>query len=447
MADLAVGTEVFDECCTSTNSTFVAKCAKTVESYNKRIPSAKGKYPVEWAVYGSSKALFTYSYRLHILSASLNTRSRLQSLGSSEKQALTMLCNSCMTRWRIGLSKPRRLFMSLLIRSSSSSSNSNDPSTFNTIAQDRLGHVMQIYEDFVGLTEVKEAQNKVVSAEQKFLQVQEDRRSMQAQLLAVQADVRAVSAELEKTSRTDSRYIDLVKREHEVLLVERDMSTKIKALDKAERDFFALLSAALRESHEKERARAEKTKYWSIIGSVIGAIIGIVGSTINNMRRMRELRAIVTESGENTAEYKDLAVKALQSISDQQSKMQEYMNFLSDGGKVADVDPGTINAAPNVFINRNELSENTHTIVEELEKHSAGLSSKLQEILKVVAVGRAAEDGDNVVYAGPEMESLILTSEEKLQNSMRKISVLSTVAISSVVTVGLGIMILILRGS
>ncbi|GFO15177.1 hypothetical protein PoB_004168200 [Plakobranchus ocellatus] len=48
MANLAVGTEVFDECCTSTNSTFVAKCAKTVESHNKRIPSAKGKYPVEW---------------------------------------------------------------------------------------------------------------------------------------------------------------------------------------------------------------------------------------------------------------------------------------------------------------------------------------------------------------------------------------------------------------
>ncbi|GFN81002.1 hypothetical protein PoB_000750800 [Plakobranchus ocellatus] len=48
MANLAVGTEVFDEYCTSTKSTFVAKCAKTIESHNKRIMSAKGKYPVEW---------------------------------------------------------------------------------------------------------------------------------------------------------------------------------------------------------------------------------------------------------------------------------------------------------------------------------------------------------------------------------------------------------------
>ncbi|GFO45008.1 hypothetical protein PoB_007151300 [Plakobranchus ocellatus] len=48
MVNLAVGTEVFDKYCTSTNSTLVAKCAKPVESHNKRILSAKGKYPVEW---------------------------------------------------------------------------------------------------------------------------------------------------------------------------------------------------------------------------------------------------------------------------------------------------------------------------------------------------------------------------------------------------------------
>ena len=52
------------------------------------------------------------------------------------------------------------------------------------------------------------------------------------------------------------------------------------------------LSNAVRNSHEKERAQAEKTKYWSVIGSVIGACIGIIGTTINNRMRMRELRSI-----------------------------------------------------------------------------------------------------------------------------------------------------------
>ena len=35
-------------------------------------------------------------------------------------------------------------------------------------------------------------------------------------------------------------------------------------------------------SHEKERAQAEKTKYWLVLGSILGACIGIVGTTINN---------------------------------------------------------------------------------------------------------------------------------------------------------------------
>ena len=41
-------------------------------------------------------------------------------------------------------------------------------------------------------------------------------------------------------------------------------------------DHFSIfsLSACLRESHEKERERGERTKYWSIFGSIIGAAIG-----------------------------------------------------------------------------------------------------------------------------------------------------------------------------
>ena len=35
-------------------------------------------------------------------------------------------------------------------------------------------------------------------------------------------------------------------------------------------------------AHEKERAQAEKTKYWSILGSILGTCIGIIGTTINN---------------------------------------------------------------------------------------------------------------------------------------------------------------------
>ena len=41
-----------------------------------------------------------------------------------------------------------------------------------------------------------------------------------------------------------------------------------------ERRHFMEYSSAVRLSHEKERSRVERTKYWSIIGSVSGTIIG-----------------------------------------------------------------------------------------------------------------------------------------------------------------------------
>lgn len=51
-----------------------------------------------------------------------------------------------------------------------------------------------------------------------------------------------------------------------------------------------MFSAAVRESHEKERTRAERTKNWSIIGSVLGALIGVMGSTYINRVRLQVRR-------------------------------------------------------------------------------------------------------------------------------------------------------------
>ena len=71
-------------------------------------------------------------------------------------------------------------------------------------------------------------------------------------------------------------------QEHKILKQERDLLTSFQHMEKSEREGFTGLSNAVRDSHEKERAQAEKTKYWSVIGSVVGTCLGIVGTTINN---------------------------------------------------------------------------------------------------------------------------------------------------------------------
>ena len=82
----------------------------------------------------------------------------------------------------------------------------------------------------------------------------------------------------------------------QVLKDEKLLQDEFKMLEKFEREYFSGLSNAVRDSHEKERAQAEKTKYWSVLGSIIGTCIGIFGTTINNRMRMNELRRLVSQN-------------------------------------------------------------------------------------------------------------------------------------------------------
>ena len=77
---------------------------------------------------------------------------------------------------------------------------------------------------------------------------------------------------------------------------EKELQEEFKILEKTERECFSALSNAVRDSHEKERAQAEKTKYWSVLGSILGTCIGIFGTTINNRMRMNELRRLVSQN-------------------------------------------------------------------------------------------------------------------------------------------------------
>jgi hypothetical protein len=51
-------------------------------------------------------------------------------------------------------------------------------------------------------------------------------------------------------------------QEHQILKEERLLTENLHFLEKAERIRFSELSNTVRDSHEKERAQAEKTKYW-----------------------------------------------------------------------------------------------------------------------------------------------------------------------------------------
>ncbi|XP_055251557.1 mitochondrial potassium channel-like [Moschus berezovskii] len=118
--------------------------------------------------------------------------------------------------------------------------------------------------------------------------VREAREDLEGQ----QAKLKEVRDRLDRISRDDNQYLELPALEHRMLQEKRLRMTYLRAED-SEREKFSLFSAAVRQSHEKERSRAERTKNWSLIGSVLGALIGVAGSTYVNRVRLQELKALL----------------------------------------------------------------------------------------------------------------------------------------------------------
>ncbi|KAG9483541.1 hypothetical protein GDO78_009450 [Eleutherodactylus coqui] len=152
------------------------------------------------------------------------------------------------------------------------------------------------YEEFAGLVEVREAQGKVAEAEKDFMVARGIVREARENVESQQLKLKEVRDRLDRVSRDDVQYLELATLEHKLLQEEKRLRTSYINAEDSEREKFALFSASVRESHEKERARAERTKNWSIIGSILGAIIGVMGSTYINRVRLQELKTLLLEA-------------------------------------------------------------------------------------------------------------------------------------------------------
>ena len=98
---------------------------------------------------------------------------------------------------------------------------------------------------------------------------------------------------MERTPRGDDKYLELVTQEHTFIKEELSLLHTYQGLERNERSSFKLLSVAVRDSHEKERSQGEKTKYYSLIFSLVGVCVGGLISVFTNERRMRKMRQVI----------------------------------------------------------------------------------------------------------------------------------------------------------
>uniref|UniRef100_UPI00398E3974 mitochondrial potassium channel n=1 Tax=Pristiophorus japonicus TaxID=55135 RepID=UPI00398E3974 len=261
------------------------------------------------------------------------------------------------------------------------------------------------YEVFVGLKELQVAQLNVTEAEKAFMVARGVVRQSQATLEGQHLKLKEVRDKLDRVSREDSHYLELATQEHKLLQEERRHRTAYENAEELERETFALFSAAVRESHEKERTRAERTKNWSVMGSVLGAMIGVLGSTYINRVRLQELKALLLEAQKGPINLQE-ALKEQASIHQLQSKelnalvtnLKELVleeGAVQQAGKEAIAKPGKTESAlkldPVMVALKEQASSSkqTNVALEGLEQKLKGLQQALGKVSSDIKIVKA----------------------------------------------------------
>lgn len=289
--------------------------------------------------------------------------------------------------------------------------------TTESLVKKKLGQLLQWYEEFTGLDEVRMAQNRVLEAEAKFVTAQERRREASTLVSAIQSKLKDLWAELDNTSRGEERYVHLITQEHSILKEEKRAAQEFQSCEREERECFAVLSSAVKESHEKERAQAERTKYWSIIGSVIGTIIGIIGSSVNNQIKMKEMRRLIGESLLKHGEQ-DILTDVSQALSKHEKSLSVIVREMQH---IASVPSDKVSGHHNELVKKFDshvnnktvtLSEMIDEILKLLKKQEVCFDKNFQE-LKSVIVSQNIQIGDDQVVVLP------YDTHERLQQQLR----------------------------
>ncbi|KAK5873136.1 hypothetical protein PBY51_013777 [Eleginops maclovinus] len=288
-----------------------------------------------------------------------------------------------------------------------------------------LNYWWERYEEFVGLNEVRSAQTRVNEAESAFMVARGMVREAHGSLEALQVRLKEVRDRLDRVSREEAHYLELATQEHRLLQEERRLRIAYENAEESEREKFALFSAGVRASHEKERTRAERTKNWSIIGSVLGALIGVMGSTYVNRVRLQELKNLLLEAQKGPESLQEALVVQAGNHRLQQDELRSLIDSLRlalsdvftqrDVVLLQDNRPPTSDSPSMPLSALKELnisSQKTETLLESLEPRLGHLEEGLGRVEGEMSVVR------RLLETTPQAESQ--TERQPLSDTLKK---------------------------
>lgn len=74
--------------------------------------------------------------------------------------------------------------------------------------------------------------------------------------------------------------------------------------DQTEREQQTALALAINNSQDNERTYREKNKYLSLITGIIGGVLGLVGSSINNWRHRKDIKSFASDISDQVVDLK-----------------------------------------------------------------------------------------------------------------------------------------------
>ncbi|KAK1161505.1 mitochondrial potassium channel [Acipenser oxyrinchus oxyrinchus] len=328
------------------------------------------------------------------------------------------------------------------------------------------------YEEFVGLNEVREAQNKVTEAEKEFMVARGIVRESHESLETLQVKLKEVRDRLDRVSREEAHYLELATLEHKLLQEERRLRTSYENAEESERVKFSLFSVAVRESHEKERTRAERTKNWSVVGSVLGALIGVMGSTYINRVRLQELKNLLLEAQKGPISLQEAIKQQAAMHNSQQEELSSLITNMrravGEGVKVEapakpwipTVSEPSEAAQPSEAALKEQLiySKKTQSLVEALqpklqkvEQTMGRMVSELQSV-RVAVQSRPMERpiirAEEVqVLDAEDVLSGLAETEQRIEEQMQKNMVYSTVLTYTAFALTLPVLYFIFKGN
>lgn len=270
------------------------------------------------------------------------------------------------------------------------------------------------YEHFIGVKDVKDAQERVSMTEKEFLRTRQQVKESRQELENIQSELHSIRTRLDRTPRDDPKFLEYATEEHKMIQTEKQVNENHHRLLDEERETFDRLSASVRESHIKQKAQEEKTKYWSIIGSVVGTVLGIIGSTFISQRRTRDLKNMVNDLKEQISFLGGGAGEELKGI------LEELKKTSSSSSE--EVKEKSLDSISQKIIDQtgNQLKSQEEVFNRLLQRHEKSFHDEIKGVHRAISVSGSGDIGT--------FEELIEHAEQKLEWEV-KMGTLATVVL------------------